>query len=95
MSRLHSQNQPSGTAVNNFANSLIPTGKSLFKEISANIEGNETAIVEDKGGNQAQSQQQDDSFSQVEFSSFFHWEFSFISHFSTKKSTIFQNNKSI
>ncbi|XP_075242706.1 dedicator of cytokinesis protein 11-like isoform X2 [Convolutriloba macropyga] len=67
MSRLHSQNQPSGTAVNNFANSLIPTGKSLFKEISANIEGNETAIVEDKGGNQAQSQQQDDSFSQEIF----------------------------
>ena len=53
------QKQPNATAVSNFANSLIPTGKALFREITVNIEVGERAILEEKGV------AQDDSFSQV------------------------------
>ena len=57
------QQQPSGTAVSNFANSLIPSGKTLFNCISPNIEDEEKAIVEDN------STMQDESISQVSFCS--------------------------
>ena len=53
------RNQPNATAVNNFANTLIPTGKCLFREISPNIEEDEVAVLEEKGS------LQDDCFSQV------------------------------
>ncbi|XP_063724459.1 dedicator of cytokinesis protein 11-like isoform X2 [Symsagittifera roscoffensis] len=55
------RNQPNATAVNNFANTLIPTGKCLFREISPNIEEDEVAVLEEKGS------LQDDCFSQEIF----------------------------
>ena len=58
-SKVSPKNQPTGTAVSNFANSLIPSGKTLFKCISPNIEDEERAIIEDN------TTMQDDSISQV------------------------------